>query len=63
MAVKMFIKNIFFGLICFLLPILFMPADISFAKETGEVISVEVAQVKDKKDSTSDEEEEDEEDC
>ena len=40
-----------------------MPADISFAKETGEVISVEVAQVKDKKDSTSDEEEEDEEDC
>ena len=60
----MFVKNVFFGLVCFLLPILFMPADNASAELMGEPLLVEVTEVKDKKKSTpEEEEEEDDDDC
>ncbi len=65
MAPKLLRKNIFYKLICFLLPVLFVPTDIAFGQATGDVQSAEPAEVKEKKsDSTSDEADEDEEeDC
>ena len=65
MASKLLRKNIFYKLICFLLPVLFVPTDITFGQTTGNVPSAGLAEVKDKKNQTPEEEddEEDDDDC
>ena len=67
MASKLLRKNIFYKLICFLLPVLFVPTDITFGQTTGNVPSADLAEVKDKKNPTpeedAEEENDDDDDC
>ncbi|MEE2998745.1 MAG: hypothetical protein VX693_02380 [Pseudomonadota bacterium] len=59
----MFVKNFFVGLVCFLLPILFMSNTHTSASVAETPLLLEVAEAKDKKKSTPEEEEEEEDDC
>ena len=64
MTSKLFNKNSFLKLICFLLPIWFVLTGVISAQATSEVPSVGLAEVKDQKKPTSDEEDnEDDDDC
>jgi len=64
MTSKLFNKNIFLKLICFLLPIWVVLTGVISAQANSEVPSVALAEVKDEKKPTSDEEDnEDDDDC
>ena len=58
----MFVKNFFVGLVCFFLPILFMANTYTSVSAAETPLLLEVAEAKDKKESTPEEEEE-EDDC
>ena len=64
MASKLFNKNIFLKLVCFLLPIWVILTGVTSAQATSKVPSLELAEVKDEKKPASDEEDnEDDDDC
>jgi len=64
MTSKLFSKNIFLKLVCFLLPIWVILTGVTSAQATSKIPSLELAEVKDEKKTTSDEEDgEDDDDC
>ena len=64
MTSKLFNKNIFLKLVCFLLPIWVILTGVTSAQATSKIPSLELAEVKDEKKTTSDEEDsEDDDDC
>ena len=64
MTSKLFNKNIFLKLVCFLLPIWVILTGVISAQATSKVPALELAEVKDEKKPTSDEEDnEDDDDC
>ena len=64
MTSKLFNKNIFLKLICFLLPLWVVLTGVTSAQATSKAPSAGLAEVKDEKKPTSDEEDnEDDDDC